>query len=265
MSDNRARGFDCSEYNNIDWGSIVDDISFCMIRSSSGIGYVDKAMEKHYAGAKSRGFLVGFYHYVMMSRDPVVQAQFFFKTATSNGKTPELPFAMDFEYPDDIMKRSADEQVNFLGAMGDELVRLSGQKPLIYSFPSAFKDSLARSANAASLKRFGYWPADLSKGSWPSETATPYQAPFMDEWEFWQTSGNKNGTTEPSAGSKVLQGFHGMAIDQDVFNGTKEQLFTKYSPSAPAYAAGAGSVLGTLGLLTAIGAAGFVAYDKFYR
>jgi lysozyme len=247
MTITRARGLDCSEYNNISWPNVPDFIDFAYIRSSSGVGYTDRALQKHYDGAKATGRLVGPYHYCLMSNDPVETARYFYQVASAGGKTWDLPPALDFEYPKDIMNHTADEQVAWLKATGDECESLFGQTPNIYSFPSAFKDDLIRSGNAGDLRKFGLWIADLSKGCPPSDASQPYVPPFMDGWTFWQVSGD-NGPRLPGIST---------AIDQDVFNGTREQLFNVYGNGAARASGGVLPFMAKVGVLAGLGWGGY--------
>lgn len=256
MTVTRARGIDCSEYNNIDWPSVPATWCFAFIRSSSGVGYKDKSLDKHYAAAKATGRLVGPYHYCLMSRDPVEQANYFYQTATAGGTRQwDLPPAADFELPSDIMNHTADDQAAWLDAFCAECTRLFRQTCLIYSFPSAFKDDLSRATNRENLRKYLLWMADLSKGCPPDDSSQPYQPPFMTGWEFWQVSGD-TGPRVPGIST---------AIDQDVYNGTPDQLQAKYGPNAGTFggAFGAGSALGAAGIATAVAAGLWMAYDKW--
>jgi GH25 family lysozyme M1 (1,4-beta-N-acetylmuramidase) len=232
----RARGFDCSEYNNVDWASVrPNDASFVIIRTSSGGGsladpknpqgksYTDKSLASHYAGAGSIGALRGCYHLCLMSNPPEAEAEAWF--AVAGQYDWELPPALDVEVVNELKTIPLADQITWITRCAVRAGTLFGRKPLLYSFRYQFSDQWARASNVDLLNAcVDYWPADLTKGAPPAETAQPYQAPYLSTWKFWQCSGNVNGTTNPTPGSQVLPGFHGMAIDQDVFNGTVDDL-----------------------------------------
>jgi GH25 family lysozyme M1 (1,4-beta-N-acetylmuramidase) len=231
----RARGFDVSEYNNVDWKNVPKEwTSFVGIRAGSGGGhtlpsgnpegaYTDKKLASHYAGAKSIAALVFPYWYCMMGNTPEAEADAAWKVIGQYQW--DLPLGMDVEYENDLLHIPIDTQIDWIVRFGNRFQQLSGVKPMLYSFSWQFMHAWNTSARANDLGQFYYWPADLSSGSPPSETANPKMPAYFKDWLFWQTSGNApKDSSKPSDGSSILPGFYGRPIDQDVFNGTVDDL-----------------------------------------
>jgi GH25 family lysozyme M1 (1,4-beta-N-acetylmuramidase) len=76
-------GVDISHYEgNIKWPSFIKDslpnkVFFVFSKATQGVAGVDKMYEKNNATAKSRGFLVGAYHFYSQTADPEAQADNF--------------------------------------------------------------------------------------------------------------------------------------------------------------------------------------------
>jgi len=69
----------------------------------------------------------------------------------------------------------------------------------------------------------------------------------MDGWTFWQVSGD-NGPRLPGIST---------AIDQDVFNGTREQLFNVYGNGAARASGGVLPFMAKVGVLAGLGWGGY--------
>lgn len=58
------KGIDISYYQpNVNFPLLKTQIDFVIIRSSYGVGYIDKSFSSHQANIRQNGFLCGYYHY----------------------------------------------------------------------------------------------------------------------------------------------------------------------------------------------------------
>jgi lysozyme len=179
------KGIDISQVQGVVIFQAVADsgIQFVAIRCGVGNDGSDRLYAADLAGAKQAGLKTIAYHFVYplpnavghTGRDPVSQAQAHFAVAQG-----EVACA-DFEWPapQDWAKWScsANQLNDWMLAYLIEYTRLSGKKPLLYTYPY-FIAAVNPSVDFAQYK---LWIA-----SYQSTPTIP--RPWQD-WSIWQTSG----------------------------------------------------------------------------
>jgi lysozyme len=199
-------GADVSSYQpQIDWVKLkAGGIHFVFIKASEGATVRDRCFEMHWQNAKAAGLIRGAYHFYHPSVDPLVQAKVF-SDVIGTLDVGDLPPVMDWEVTDGVP--SVGDLLNgkiFL----DEVQKLTGRKPIIYSGPYFMQELGA----TVSLAQYPLWIAHYSEKC----PLVPFPWPT---WTFWQQSG---GATVPGViGS----------CDYDLFNGTLTDLYNFISTS----------------------------------
>jgi lysozyme len=176
-----AYGCDISHYQEkINWDKVGHtSIDFVFIKASQGIAYRDPMFDQNWKGASEQSILRGAYHFYEPEMDPVSQAQWFYSVS----RVGELPFALDVE--------KEGSTSTGVGKFVDEITKLSGKKPIVYTSASAWPGG---SVNA--FLWVAHWYVQEPK--LPSEWNT---------WQFWQYS---NKGSIPGISTNV---------DLNVFNG----------------------------------------------
>lgn len=205
---NAAEGIDVSRYQGtVDWRKVrAAGKSFAFIKATQGSSYRDPNYATNVKGAREAGVLDGAYHFVdaTSTEEAVRQAQNFAKALQDAGGASSFSFppVMDYENnPANLSKA----QINAIAkSFLNELERLTGRKPMIYtgnSFANQFD---------ASLGSYTLWIARYST------TRVPADTPAWRQWDFWQysDSGRVNG----------IQG----AVDLNVYRGTEQELRQAY-------------------------------------
>jgi GH25 family lysozyme M1 (1,4-beta-N-acetylmuramidase) len=171
---------------NINWQALATaGISFAAIKCGNGNNGIDNTYATHLAGAKAAGLKVFVYHAMFPlpttaaepTRDPIWQANFHY-----NASQGEIA-AIDLEWPtpQDWAQWgcSAKQIVDWTLAYLQEYERLSGRKPLIYSYPN-FIQSLA---NVPEVSQFANYPLWIA-----SYEPTPFIPHPWTDWVVWQDS-----------------------------------------------------------------------------
>lgn len=181
------KGIDISVIQgNIDWPSVVAaGYQFVICRCGVGNGGKDSMYDKNVAGARAAGLKVAAYHFVyplpplasQPTRDPKVQAQMHVKDA---GDVPVI--CCDLEWPEQQNWAhwgcTAPQIVQWTIDYLQEYERLSGIRPVVYTYPS-FAHGIQLPADFG--QTYTLWIA--------SYTASPaIPAPWTD-WVMWQNSG----------------------------------------------------------------------------
>jgi len=194
---NLIKGIDVSIIQgNIDWQAVVaSGIQFCIMRCGVGNGGIDSNYAKNVAGAKAAGIKVACYHFIyplptipsQPLRDPIKQAQYHF-----NASLGELT-CVDCEWPapQDWSKWGCNSaQLNqWMLTYLQEYERLSGRKPLIYTYPN-WADNVGFQA---AFSQYPLWIA-----SYQANPDIPH--PWSD-WVLWQNTGG--GGHLPTTGAPV--------------------------------------------------------------
>jgi lysozyme len=202
------KGHDVSSHQkNVDWHSAqANGATFVYVKATESHTYRNPYFGRQYNGSRAAGLIRGAYHFALPNRSSGrTQAAHFVSNGggwTADGWT--LPPALDIEYnPYDRKHKcyglSKAKMVAWIRSFSDEVRRLTGRRPVIYT--TAHWWTLCTGASSAFAADHPLWIARYNSSDvgrlpagWPS-------------WTFWQYD---NGGTLPG--------------DQNLFNGSLAQL-----------------------------------------
>lgn len=204
----RPKGHDVSSHQrDVDWRDArAKGAAFVYVKATESTGYRNPYFDRQYRGARGAGLLRGAYHFALPDQSSgTAQAAYFVRNG--GGWTPDggtLPPALDIEYnPYDGEHRcyglSRAGMVDWIRSFSDEVKRLTGRRPVIYTttrwWNTCTGGSRAFAADHALwIARHGSADADALPAGWSS-------------WTFWQYD---NGGSLPG--------------DQNLFNGSPGRL-----------------------------------------
>lgn len=178
-------GYDISKWQSVGTGDSAKD--FLIVKATEGVGYVDGSCDKHYQRAKKQGKLLGHYHFARPDLNKgtagaVKEAQFFVDN-TRNYFGESIP-VLDWEQP------GTTGQVSWAKAWLDEVYRLTGVRPLIYTSASVVNGN-----NWSSISgNYGLWIAgypnayNVKNPPTPTVGNMPYKIGSWKFWAIWQYS-----------------------------------------------------------------------------
>ena len=215
-SKGNAQGIDVSHWQGvIDWSKVAAaGISFAFIKATQNS--MDNKFLANVKGAKAAGLLVGAYHYVddsVTTPDKARAAAQVFYNAIKAAGGPEvfdLPFVMDYESNKGGLTPAGCTAV--AKAFLEEVERLTGRKPMVYTYPSFI-------SRFSGLTNYPLWIARYSNQA-------PADASGWKRWEFWQYSDGTLGGELPGGGRKI-PGISG-PVDLNEFDGTVDELRRRY-------------------------------------
>lgn len=194
----------------LNWADLKADstrpAAFAFVKSSEGTSLVNDWYARDVAAAKKAGLLVGAYHYARAGR-PVVdsakaQAAFAVKARGGKVKAGELPLVLDLESNGQGL--SPAELAQWALTWLAETERLSGVRPIVYTYPSFFRANVAADPAFA---RYPLWIANYGRDLRSPNVPAPWT-----KWDFWQFSaeGDLDGVAT--------------RVDLNVFSGAAGQL-----------------------------------------
>ena len=205
----RPKGHDVSSHQkNVDWpGTRAKGARFVYVKATESTTYRNPYFGRQYNGSREAGLVRGAYHFALPDRSSgQAQAAHFVRNGgdwTADGWT--LPPALDIEYnPYDRKRRcyglGKARMVGWIKSFSDEVKRLTGRRPVIYTTTHWWNTCTGSSRAFAAdhplwIARYDAASAGTLPAGWTS-------------WTFWQYD---NGT-----GS--LPG------DQNLFNGSLDRL-----------------------------------------
>jgi lysozyme len=151
-------GIDVSNVNgSIAWSRIAPELDFAFAKATEGLGFVDSNLGVNRAGARAHGVPLGLYHFARPDRRPNVagaraEAQAFVR-AIGPLAPGELRPVLDFEHPGGI---SGAGMTVWAGAFLAEVERLTGVRPIFYSYPSFISSTMS---GARGLADYPLWLA----------------------------------------------------------------------------------------------------------
>lgn len=165
-------------------------VQFVICKASQGVHNIDPMYQTYRAQAKAAGLLMGAYMFFDPAADPIQQARHFVNAATP-AKGDLVP-ALDVE----TLGPNVGENAH---ACAQEIKRLTGYWPILYSGDSFYQDNLKAHFTECPLwiARYGHVPV------------TPC--------EFWQYT---DGAREPGTGHP---------LDGDYYFGTLADLIAKHT------------------------------------
>lgn len=125
-----AFGIDVSHHNGkLDWKKIKESgVKFAYLKCTEGLSFFDSRFIENVKGAKANGILVGAYHFFRPDKDPIAQANFFYRSFKDLGL--ELLPVCDWEAH---KGQGEAAQVKNVKLFLDALEFLTKQKPMIYT------------------------------------------------------------------------------------------------------------------------------------
>ena len=199
----RVIGIDVSHWQGtMNWPvAYAAGVRFAFIKATDGAAWFDQQFANNWPAAKAAGILRGAYHYYRPAQPARPQAQNLF--ARLEGDLGELPPVLDVE------QRPLSGPA--IRECADEIARLFGQRPLIYTSTGVWNELGSQPwAAAYPLWLAQYprpWTPDLIDllQAWQPTLPTPWQT-----WEFWQFTSSAHGPAFGAASATVdLDFFHG--------------------------------------------------------
>ena len=242
-------GIDVSSHQgNINWSAVRSaGEDFAFVRSGVGNHTPDDTFPGNYDRAKAAGLIPGAYHAAdpdLGSNDAILEAQWFASRLGSRTKgNGELPPVLDLELNATHMSQTQmrDWTQDFL----EELERLTGKKPIIYTSPAFWEKQLG---DTNLFRAYPLWIAHY-------EVSKPRIPGGWDHYTFWQYTpkGTVSGVSGP--------------VDRNRFNGTINDLRALAGGAAGRSFAGVATVSRGVGLLDvfATGSDGVVKHRAWVR
>ncbi len=167
-------GIDVSAWQGeIDWSAVRSSgVEVAMLRASEGETVVDSTFERNYAGAKSSGVAVGFYHFMTADTIAGAQRQADFFAQTIAGKEADCLLALDVG---DAVSLSEEELTAVALAFLERVESRTGLRAMLYTDAWA-----ARARFGAALARYPIWVANYgvslpeANGKWTSWVGFQY-------------------------------------------------------------------------------------------
>ena len=178
-------GYDISKWQSVGTGDSAKD--FLIIKATEGTGYVDPSCDKHYQRAKSKGKILGVYHFArpdLNKNTAGAKAEAAYFVNNCKGYIKQAILVLDWEQP------GTTGQVSWAKAWLDEVYRLTGVRPLIY-----MSASVVNGNNWSSISgNYGLWIAgypnayNVKNPPTPTTGAMPYKIGSWKFWAIWQYS-----------------------------------------------------------------------------
>ncbi len=236
------KGIDVSEYQgDINWKAVADSgVAYCFVKATEGVESRDPMFAKNWAGMRSVGIIRSAYHFFIAKKDPKVQANNFLGLTRSVWDTNDLPPVLDLEKSYGL---SPNEVIDKAGIWLDTVEASIGRRPLLYTFPNFWHETLGNSPRLGANYRL--WIAHY-------ETNNPWIPGGWKSWSFHQYS--ESGTVPGISGP----------CDMNNFNGDLDTLQFLLNSKAPLRVGSAGKIVAELQtLLNAKGANIGIADGKF--
>ena len=178
-------GLDVSRWQSVGTGDSAKN--FLIVKATEGTGYVDPSCDKHYQRAKSKGKLLGVYHFArpdLNKNTAGAKAEAAYFVNNCKGYIKQAILVLDWEQP------GTTGQVSWAKAWLDEVYRLTGVRPLIY-----MSASVVNGNNWSSISgNYGLWIAgypnayNVKNPPTPTAGAMPYKIGSWKFWAIWQYS-----------------------------------------------------------------------------
>ena len=210
--ENNARGIDVSLWQgDVDWVALkAAGVNFAFTKATQGDNVTDPHFAQNWPAMKAAGVLRGAYHFFRPAIDAAKQAAFFLQTVPF--EKGDLPPALDVESSGGLTPANLASAVQ---TCLNEIERLSGLRPIIYTGPNVWNMSVASPDAPAWTSNYLLWIANYTTALKP---ALPKG---WTSWAFWQYTdqGRLNGCNT--------------TLDMDRYSGTLDDL-TAWAASLPA-------------------------------
>jgi GH25 family lysozyme M1 (1,4-beta-N-acetylmuramidase) len=187
-ADGQARGIDVANYQHpngaaIDWNAVRGSgIEFAFIKategpvSCTGNYYTNSWLRRDWNDAASAGLYRGAYHFARPGdvNSAINQARYFVNAVGPMNGPNDLPPVLDLEANCGL---DVNQMVAWTRAWVDEVTRLTGRSPVIYSGYYFWKDYMG---NTAAFSNLPFWIATYGP--------RPLVPPVWSNYTFWQYS-----------------------------------------------------------------------------
>ncbi|MCL8015994.1 lysozyme [Streptomyces sp. AS02] len=207
MAAGKPKGHDVSSHQkNVNWqNSKAKGARFVYVKATESHTYRNPYFNQQYNGSRNAGLIRGAYHFALPNKSAGrTQAQHFVRNGggwTSDGWT--LPPALDIEYNPYSKHKcyglSKAKMVNWIQSFSNEVKRLTGRRPVIYTTTHWW--NTCTGASRAFASNHALWIARYNSSSAGALPAG---------WQFWTVWQYDNGGSLPG--------------DQNLFNGSMNQL-----------------------------------------
>ena len=175
---NQVSGIDISHHQgNIDWKEVKKSgISFVFVKATEGKDYLDSMFTTYWSQLEDENMIRGAYHFYSSDDDPVEQAKWFVGSVQKFNNA--LPPVVDIERKGHKNISPDTFEKGVLKCL-EEVERLSGKKPIIYSSPH-FADKYLFDER---FKNYFLWVADYDVEH--PEVPNCWKT---SGWHFWQNT-----------------------------------------------------------------------------
>lgn len=182
----------------IDWNAVNGSQDFAMVKATEGSTYTNPFYEEDVRQALAAGLKVGAYHYARPAGDPLAQARHFAQQI-KNAPGQNLPPVLDLEVAEGLSPVALQAWTR---AFLVELERLTGKRPMIYTYRYFWSDHMGNT------KQFAEYPLWLAA----YQNHAPSPVGGWNKLAMWQrsASGRVAGINTP--------------VDMNLFNGDPSQL-----------------------------------------
>ena len=177
-----VRGPDVASYQHphghaIKWSSVrADGVQFAFVKASEGIGYTNPYFAGDFAALGSLKMVRGAYHYARPwagAANAVAQARHFVAVTGTLRAGGDLPPVLDLERSG---RSKAAALIEWTRAYLNEVARLTGRAPMIYTYPAFWRSSMG---NTTAFKGSRLWiatwgPKAQLVGGWTKYTFWQY-------------------------------------------------------------------------------------------
>jgi len=201
--------------HGIDWGRAKGGgTDFAFVKATEGRTYTNPYFARDYAGLAAHGIIRGAYHFARPAgggANARTQARYFVHTAGSLTSAGELPAVLDLETTGGLRPAAL---IRWTHAYLGEVQRLTGRKPIVYTYPSFWRTAMA------DTHAFTSYPLWIATYTGPAQLVGGWH-----RYLFWQHTDH---ASVPGIAT---------AVDGNVFAGTRAQLLqlarTVTAPSTP--------------------------------
>jgi lysozyme len=220
--ENNALGIDVSLWQrDLDWAALKKaGVSFAFAKATEADNVTDPYFAKNWPAIKAAGIVRGAYHFFRPAKDPLKQAVFF--TSTVKLEQGDLPLVLDIESSGGLMPA---DLVKVAKVFLDEVERISGRKPIIYTGPNFWNTSMAVPEAPAWTKNYLLWIANYTTGQ------RPLVPKGWTNWAIWQYT--DQGRLPGYAGNLDLDRYAGTVDDLIAWAGAAPKVTPPETPSTP--------------------------------
>jgi lysozyme len=218
-----ALGIDVSLWQkDLDWAALkTAGVTFAFAKATQGDAIVDPNFARNWPAIKAAGIVRGAYHFFKGAIDPLRQAAFFVQTVKH--EKGDLPLALDVENSGGLAPAALADAIH---ACLNEIERLSGVHPIIYTGPNFWNTSVAAPNAPDWTANYRLWIANYTAASKPTLPQG------WTAWDIWQYT--EQGKLNGYAGNLDLDHYVGTVDDLAAWVGGLPKLSSPVAADVPA-------------------------------